>query len=483
MTHARLSIALDAGKEPPSAFRLFAAGEIDTLKGKFLFDESSAESVMAAWEAWGVDRFAIDYGHSMLDEKPLDPAHAGKAAGWFRLEVRDGELWAVDVEWTPPAAEALRNREWRFVSPAFDFEAVDDRDDLRGRITELINTAITNVPATRNAPPIMAHRRREQTMSQARNSLTAALAASFNEIRRAVEVALKARYPQPAQPGDILVGPWVCELYDDHVVFEWGGKLFSVTYTLNGSAATLTSEPVEVRTTYEPVEGTPMDPTPKPVDGEQTTKLEGTTDEKPQTTEAKPAVPAELRKLLGLADDADEEAVLAAVKAALDTTEEEPIPEAAKAALSREHEKLAKAQRDADEARAELARIKEQQQLARHVERARSLKALPGTKPEALGRDLAKLHATDPELAKRMETVLEAAHTALSASSLLAEQGVGGDGPEPKTAAEIIDERAKALVDEAKKRNEKLSLAKARAVVTEQDPALTARYYAERASK
>src|SRR5690606_21758833 len=78
-----------------------------------------------------------------------DPAQAGKAAGWFELEVRNGELWAVNVRWTPPAAEALRRKEWRFMSPAF---STDDE----GRITSLLNVALTNLPATRRLEPLMA---------------------------------------------------------------------------------------------------------------------------------------------------------------------------------------------------------------------------------------------------------------------------------------------------------------------------------------
>ncbi len=142
-----LSIAL-TGDEPPTEFRIFTAGAVETTKGVFTFDETSAKAVMAEYVTHGID-LMIDYDHASLASMTVDPAQAGKAAGWFNLEVRGGELWAVNVRWTPPAAEALRRKEWRFMSPAFG----TDKD---GRITDLLNVAITNLPATRKLQPLMA---------------------------------------------------------------------------------------------------------------------------------------------------------------------------------------------------------------------------------------------------------------------------------------------------------------------------------------
>ena len=149
MQKRRNSIRLSfAGNEPPTEFRIFTAGEVVTTKGTFVFDETSAASVMAEYAEHGID-LMIDYDHASLAAMSIDPAQAGKAAGWFNLEVRDGELWAVNVRWTPPAAEALRAKEWRFMSPAFS-------TDENGRVIDLLNVAITNLPATRQLQPLMA---------------------------------------------------------------------------------------------------------------------------------------------------------------------------------------------------------------------------------------------------------------------------------------------------------------------------------------
>ena len=141
-----LSIAI-TGDTPPSEFRIFAAGANETVKGTFVFDEAAAQSVMAEYEAHGID-LPLDYDHAMLGGGN-DPALSGKAAGWFGLEVRNGELWAVNVRWTEPAAAALSRKEWRFMSPAF-------QADEKGHVRSLLNVAITNLPATRRLEPLMA---------------------------------------------------------------------------------------------------------------------------------------------------------------------------------------------------------------------------------------------------------------------------------------------------------------------------------------
>lgn len=144
--YERLTITLADG-DPPSEFRLFTAGKVDTTKGEFLFDVAAAKSVMAAYADQG-NELMIDYDHASLDGIRMDPALSGKAAGWFGLEVRDGELWATNVRWTEPAADALKRREWRYMSPAFTTKGK--------RILSLINVAITNIPATKRLEPLMA---------------------------------------------------------------------------------------------------------------------------------------------------------------------------------------------------------------------------------------------------------------------------------------------------------------------------------------
>lgn len=135
---ALASTAVDlSGNDPPKEFRIFKAGVIETTKGPFVFDAEAAASVMDAYERHGVD-LVIDYDHHSLSTSQGVKA---VAAGWFGLEMRDGDLWAANVRWNPPAIEHFAKGEYRYFSPAFDYA----RDSLR--ITNLINNALTNTPA------------------------------------------------------------------------------------------------------------------------------------------------------------------------------------------------------------------------------------------------------------------------------------------------------------------------------------------------
>lgn len=49
--------------------------------------------------------------------------------------------------------------------------------------------------------------------------------------------------------------PYLVEVYDDHVIFELGNRLFSITYRMEGTVAVLTGDPAEVQRAFVPVEG------------------------------------------------------------------------------------------------------------------------------------------------------------------------------------------------------------------------------------
>lgn len=181
--------ALD-GKSPPTEFRLFKSGRNDTLKGSFVFDATAASLVMGAARAHGVD-YAIDLEHLSLDteSKNFDP----DARGWFQLEVRNGELWAVNVRWTPDGARRLSEKTQRYISPAF-------RTDSLGRITEILNVALVAMPATHNATALIAASRGitmnplslPARLSLAQTRLAAADTALAMDVKAASEKAAEA---------------------------------------------------------------------------------------------------------------------------------------------------------------------------------------------------------------------------------------------------------------------------------------------------
>jgi phage I-like protein len=138
---------LELGPEggAPIAFRIWEAGENQTDHGPVVFSPDSAKLLLEEQTRRG-NLFSIDYDHLSLEKER--PATAGQAAGWHRLEVRDGEggpeLWAVDVEWCVEAKAGIEERppRWRYFSPAY-FVDPDSRE-----VTSYVNTALCINPAT-----------------------------------------------------------------------------------------------------------------------------------------------------------------------------------------------------------------------------------------------------------------------------------------------------------------------------------------------
>jgi phage I-like protein len=127
---------------------VFAAGENETQDGVDLFDVEAARLVMADYDARGVD-VMIDLEHESLDRQPARP-DSRDARGWAQLELRNGELWAVNVRWTPDGKRRLQEKTQRYISPAFL------RDAETGRVERLVNVAIVAMPATFDAPALVA---------------------------------------------------------------------------------------------------------------------------------------------------------------------------------------------------------------------------------------------------------------------------------------------------------------------------------------
>lgn len=135
-----------ADGKAPTEFRIFKAGENTSMKGTFLFDELAAEYVMALYAKHAVD-VMMDYEHMSLVKPPIiAPASAKR----FVPEVRNGELWATQLSWTERARGMIEAGEYRYFSPAFDF------DKETGRVLRLINVSLTNTPALDAIAPLAA---------------------------------------------------------------------------------------------------------------------------------------------------------------------------------------------------------------------------------------------------------------------------------------------------------------------------------------
>lgn len=155
MDHLRASFTLLTidGDKLPTEFRIFGSGWNATAKGEFLFDDEAAEQIMSAYREHGTD-IMIDLEHlSVAAEEVTGDARNfdSDARGWCSLAVRNGELWAVNVSWTPDGAKRLKERRQRYVSPAF-------ATDEEMRPIEIHNVALTSIPATHQSLPLVASR-------------------------------------------------------------------------------------------------------------------------------------------------------------------------------------------------------------------------------------------------------------------------------------------------------------------------------------
>lgn len=101
---------------------------------------------MAEYAAHGVD-VMIDLNHETLESAIRPDSH--DARGWCKLAVRNGELHAVDVRWTPDGDRRLREKTQRFVSPVAYL-------DKEHRALSVVNIALCAMPATDFAQPLVA---------------------------------------------------------------------------------------------------------------------------------------------------------------------------------------------------------------------------------------------------------------------------------------------------------------------------------------
>ena len=123
---------------PPEWVMLIPAGEFSGRDGRGPFRLADAARVIAATEVLGLTAgLPIDYDHATDFAAPK--GHPAPAAGWIRkLEARGGALWGC-VDWTPHGAKAITSREYRYISPVFQYSP-------DGAVTRLLRAGLTNNP-------------------------------------------------------------------------------------------------------------------------------------------------------------------------------------------------------------------------------------------------------------------------------------------------------------------------------------------------
>jgi phage I-like protein len=141
---------------PAGEFQIFPSGRFSTSDGRprnapgYVLDETIAARLITDFKA-KTNPLMVDYEHqAILCKENGKPA---PAAGWVHgLEWRPGKgLFAVQVEWTDAARDAILKKEYRYVSPVFTYAP------KTGVVERIFNVALTNTPALDGMEAAVAH--------------------------------------------------------------------------------------------------------------------------------------------------------------------------------------------------------------------------------------------------------------------------------------------------------------------------------------
>lgn len=137
-------------------FLVFKEGTIKTDYGLSVMNPKAGADVIKKFRERGNDMM-IDLRHFSIS--PTATAEQSAALGWIPcpngLEYVNGEgLYATGVQWTPEVKAGLECSppKWKYFSPYYD------QDKKTKVITELLNVALTNMPATHGLNRLAAER-------------------------------------------------------------------------------------------------------------------------------------------------------------------------------------------------------------------------------------------------------------------------------------------------------------------------------------
>lgn len=142
---ARYSVLLDAPADLGTRVQIARLGPVsDPRYGDFEITEDNARNWQRNLSVLPGRRALIDFEHRS-ERKPRD----SEAAGWITGIGLDGQKVMADVEWTSKGEQAIKDKRYLFVSPAYGKyrdETGAEHDDT------LCSTALTNKPALGSLP-------------------------------------------------------------------------------------------------------------------------------------------------------------------------------------------------------------------------------------------------------------------------------------------------------------------------------------------
>ena len=168
----------EIGEDNTQWVHILPAGRVVGRDGRGPWTLAKPEEVLAGTRQYhGRNRMVVDYEHqSVLAVKNGRP---NPAAGWIvGLEARKNGIWAK-TEWTAQAAQMIRDKLYRYVSPVFSH-------DGRGTIKRILNVALTNTPNLEMTALASWEMTMETEFQQLRDLLGLGADADFEAIRAAI---------------------------------------------------------------------------------------------------------------------------------------------------------------------------------------------------------------------------------------------------------------------------------------------------------
>lgn len=216
--------------------------------GKFVITQATLDAMVnnfAAVRPKAPTELVVDFEHMSVAE----PAVKAPAAGWIKgLSTTDDALWA-DVEWTAEAADQIRKKEYRFISPEFNLNYTDKETNKKIGPT-LLAAALTNRPFLEGMEPVVLSERLANML----------LVDDARGLYEQLEVVRHAYYEQAGKPPEGEY-EYVLEVYPDYIILERQDGFYKIPYTFDGDDYTFDLEhKVQVRRSYEVVTAGATDP-------------------------------------------------------------------------------------------------------------------------------------------------------------------------------------------------------------------------------
>ncbi len=143
-----IQIANAEGESPGKICIAVVGAWKDHPQGDYQVTTQDLQEIVDNFEREGRD-LLFDYDHESLWS-------SSRAAGWAKKLSLEGERLFAEVEWTPSGQEALKNKEYRYLSNVLIFNYFDaNNPELRG--TYMHSVALTNTPFQKELPEVLAN--------------------------------------------------------------------------------------------------------------------------------------------------------------------------------------------------------------------------------------------------------------------------------------------------------------------------------------